>query len=165
MNASRRQIFAFIPIGLAMLAGCNGTPGAAITTAITIGPQLVADVQGIAAKLAATFPALQGVTSSDVWAKVQVLLPQLGTAASALNATLTQDAAKPFVTKAVDILTQIAGIAGPWIPQPWGLMVQGAVALIPLIQAGVGLLTNTAPAAGGMAPAQARQLLGIPTVA
>lgn len=160
---TRRQLFAGASVFV--LAACDGGLPGVITKAVTIGPQLVADVQGIADRLGEYFPSLKDKIPADVWATVNGLLPKLSQLASSLNTSLTETAGKDVVSQVVGVVQQIGSVAGPLLPPPWGLGIQAALALIPIIQGAVGLLVTHAPGAGGMSPATARQVLRIKVVA
>jgi hypothetical protein len=122
----------------------------------------VADVQGLASGLTAQFPSIAGTLSSDTLTKVQAGLTTLSGLAGSLSTSMSQSGAQPVISQVVTVVGQIAQLAGPLLPPPWGLAVSAALALLPIISQAVGLAV--APQAGGMTPEQARVILGIKTV-
>lgn len=163
---NRRALLGLIAVSAAV-AGCNGLSSGVTTAGVaaTVGAQLVADVQGLASGLQAQFPAVASALTSAQATQVQGYLTTLASLASSVNTTLTATAAQPTVQQIVAVVQQIAAVAGPVLPPPWGLAISAAVSLLPVIASGVGLVIASAQtAAAPMPPAQARVVLGIRAV-
>lgn len=144
---------ALVPI--AALAACNGM------SAAQIGQQVAGDVSLLGTGLAGALPglvSLKVLTGADV-SKVSGLVGQLTQLASGVSSALTQTAAQPVIQQIGGVLAQIAAVAGPLLPPPWGTAIMAAQVLFPVIASAVGLISQAAPLAGPMTPDQARAAL------
>lgn len=163
-NIDRRALLGMFAVStpfLLMGAQCATQVGQ-IGTAANVTSQLVADVQGIASGLQVQFPSIAKALTSAQATQVQGYLGTLSSLASSIGTSLSQGAAQPKVSQIISVVQQIAGVAGPLLPPPWGIAISAAIALLPAIAAAVQLAMP--PQAGGLSVSDARRALGIPTL-
>jgi len=149
MHASRRQIFAFIPIGLAL-----ATTGCAQLSKVT------SDADTIANGVAAILPTIQAITglSASVVAKVQAGIAVLKSAAASLSGAVAGGATTASQQLAAGLSAVTGALNGVNVP-PWvSTVLSAAQTLLPvaLQLAGVAL---AGPPSDGKATAQARAVL------
>lgn len=149
-----RRIFlrttVLVPVGA--LVACAGYQSAS---------QLVTDVSLIASGLQGALPGLgtAGVSASAV-AQVGKYVSQLQTLAAGVSSALSPNAST--VQQVIAVVGQIASIAGPLLPPPWGTAIAAAEVLLPVIATAAGLVTappTAAAVAPAMTPEQARLVL------
>lgn len=153
---SRREVLGLL--AAAPLAGCAGST----TTGSVIAGQVVTDVGLIATGLAGALPGLVGAgLSTSTVATVGGYVNQLQSLASSVTTALTTTSAQPVIQQVLSVVEEIAAVAGPSLPPPWGLAVSAAEVLLPVLASAVGLvMTQTATAAApAMTPAEARLVL------
>lgn len=158
---SRREMLGLI--AAVPLAGCAGST----TTANTIAQQVVSDVGLIATGLQAALPGLTttaGVSATAV-SKVSGYVTQLQSLASSVTTSLTTTSAQPVIQQIISVVGEIAAVAGPALPPPWGTAILAAEVLLPVVASAVGIAmasTSAAAAAPAMTPSMARTVLAHP---
>lgn len=155
---SRREVLGLI--AAAPLAGCAAGTS---TTANAIASQVVTDVGLIATGLAGALPGLVGAgLSVSTVAAVGGYVNQLQSLAGSVTTALTTTSAQPVIQQILSVVEEIAAVAGPALPPPWGTAVLAAEVLLPVIASAVGIATaagTTTAAAPAMTPAEARLVL------
>lgn len=157
---SRREILGLLAV--APIAGCTAS---STTTANTIAQQVVSDVGLIATGLQAALPGLTttaGISATTV-SKVGGYVSQLQSLASSVTTSLTTTSAQPVIQQVISVIGQIAAVAGPALPPPWGTAILAAEVLLPVIASAVGIaMASTSAAAPAMTPSMARTVLSNP---
>lgn len=148
---SRREVLGLI--ASAPLAGCAGS-----TTTGAIASQVVSDVGLIASGLAGALPGLTGISASTA-STITGYVNQLTSLAGGVTTLLTATSAQPIIQQVISIVEDIAAIAGPALPPPWGTAIMAAEVLLPVLASAVGIFMPAAAAAPAMSPSQARLVL------
>jgi hypothetical protein len=133
------------------IAACAGQSASQVTQ------EVVSDIGLVATGLNGALPALAqvaGISASTV-ATVGQYVGKVQTLASGVSTALSTSSALSTVQQIGSVIGQIATVAGPLLPPPWGTAVAAAEVLLPVIEAGVGMIvnaTNSTAAPGAAAP-------------
>jgi hypothetical protein len=155
---SRRRLLsatAIVPVVVALNA-CAGL------TASQVAAQAVSDVKLIASGLAGALPSLgtaAGIPVATV-AAVGQAIANIQTVADGVASAASNIDAQPLVQQLESLLNGAVGaLAGLALPPPFGPALTAAMALLPVIESVVGLLTAPKAAASAMSPDTAREIL------
>lgn len=154
MNSLTRRTLlraaALIPV--AAVVACTGQT---VPQALQLAAQ---DTALLLSGLSPVVSQLTGLVSADSLAAAQGWLGKLQGAAAQLAGLSTTSAAVPVVQQVEQAVNAIVGVAAPLLAvTPAGPILTAASVLLPVIEVAVGMVVP--PAAGGMTPAQARQIL------
>lgn len=154
----RRSILRTTALAAVLIA-----PMAACTTGQiqTVEAQALSDLSLVSSGIQAfgpLFSATTGVSATAV-AAAEAIISDITAAAATISSATTDTAAQPVVTKIEGYVTALLSIAGQYtLPANVSAILVAAKALLPVIEAAVGIVIAAAPA-NGMMPTQARQIL------
>lgn len=137
-----------------LLAGCaTGQTPSQVTAQVLTDINLEASGLANALPLMTTLPAATKTQAAALIAKVQA-------AAATMSAAVSKAAAQATVTQIeTDVNALVGLLAGMPLPPQVSGVLQAAVVLLPIIEAGVGMAVPVGAAPGAMSPAQARLTL------
>ena len=157
MNRRNLLTAAAVIAPAALLAGC-----ATGQTASQVTAQVLTDINLEASGLANALPLLtaaKGIPAAIV-AKAQAIIARIQVAAASMSAQVTSAQAQATVTQIETDVNAVVGLlAGMPLPPAISGVLQAAVVLLPLIEAGVGLAVPVGAAPSAMSAAQARMVL------
>lgn len=157
MNRRHLLTAASAIVPAALLAGC-----ATGKTASQVTAQVLTDINLEASGLANALPLLtaaKGISAAIV-SKAQAIIARIQVAAASMTATVTSAQAQATVTQIeTDVNAVVALLAGMPLPPAISGVLQAAVVLLPLIEAGVGLAVPVGATPSAMSAAQARMVL------
>jgi hypothetical protein len=159
MTPNRRKVLMLLGAAAPLaLAACSAT---STTSGSTVAAQVVSDIGLIGSGLSGALPGLvsAGLPAANI-ASVTSLVNNIVQTAAGVSTSLSTTAAQPAINQIIGVVGQIAAIAGPALPPPWGEALTAAEILLPVVAAAVGLvLPSAAAGAAAMSPDQARLIL------
>lgn len=164
MLKTRRALLrttALIPV--VALAACSGMSTSSSSVS-GIASQVIQDVSLIATGLSGALPGLlsSGVVTGTVGTNIANIISKITSVASTVTSSLTTVQAQPQIQQLETLVNSlVTTAAGLSLPTPFGPALAAASVLLPVVEAGVGLLVSTATttAAAAMTPESARLIL------
>jgi hypothetical protein len=155
---SRRRLLAATAIvpAAVVLSACKGM------TVSQVAAEAVADEKLIAAGLLGALPSLGSAANipAATVAAVGADIGKLQTVAVAVGQAASNIDAQPLIQQTEQLLNAAVGaLAGLALPAPFGPALTAAMALLPVIEAIIGMVTAPKAAAMAMTPDTAREIL------
>lgn len=153
---ARRLLLTTAPI--ALLAGC-----ANLGKIVDAAPTIASDAQLIADALEAILPTIKTLVgiSQKTYDKIAAVVASIKSTASALASSSTASSAASLVSSLVSgVASVVAALGGVAMPSWITVALDAAGALLPILEAAVGIAkAPTAALAPAMPPAEARRIL------